>query len=122
MYAARFQRIVDVIRTLQGDIQALGSSTSQTRWQRLRGELRDLEIEIEQLHTTWLQLLEAIEDLDYLQQIRELGTRDLQQLSRALSQLQACHRAVQTGPDSERQYVPAPGEIRDLNLQGEQRV
>ena len=70
-----------------------------------------MESEIKQLHATWLRLLEVIEDLEYLQQIRELGTRDLQQLSRALSRLRARLGAVETGPESVRQYVPSPASV-----------
>ena len=111
MYAARYQRIVDSVKAIQGDIQSLGSRTSQARWQRVRGDLHDLESEIKQLHAAWLRLLEVIEDLDYLQQIRELGTRDLQQLSQVLSHLRVRHGAVESGAESVRQYVPAPGSV-----------
>ena len=108
LYATRYQRILDLIATIQRDLQQMGACTSQEQWQRARGDLRDLEGDIEQLHATWLGLLEIIEDLDYLQQIRELGTRDLQQLSKALSQLRARLSAVRTGPEIVREYVPAP--------------
>ena len=79
-----------------------------------------MESEVEQLHATWLQLLEVIEDLDYLQCIRELGTRDLQQLSRVLSQLRARLTAVQVGSEVVRQYVPSPASVSVHRSEGGQ--
>ena len=66
MYATRYQRIVGAMKTVQVVVQGMGGTASQAQWQRVRGELRDIESEIEQLHASWLSLLEVIEDLDYL--------------------------------------------------------
>ena len=62
--------------------------------ERVRAELRDVEREMEQLNESWLRLLGVIQDLDYLQRIRDLGTRDHQQLSAALSRVKDKVRAL----------------------------
>ena len=73
MYAARYQRVVNAIRMVQADIQGMGARASQAPSQRARGELRDVESEIEQLHASWLSLLKVIEDLNYLQELIRMG-------------------------------------------------
>ena len=68
---------------------------------RLREELQEVEREMELLNDSWLKLLGVIKDLEYLQRIRELGTRDHEQLSAALSRVKDKVRALRTRPSWE---------------------
>ena len=75
-------------------MRALRAGAPLERLEALRRDLKDLEGDLQQLHATWIEFMEAIEDLDYLQRIRELGTVDIQQLSAALSALRTELRSL----------------------------
>ena len=68
------------IKSCQDEVVALRAGASPERVEALRRDIKDLQGDLEQLHATWLQFMEEIPNLEYLQRIRELGTADIQHL------------------------------------------
>ena len=69
MYVARYKRINELLQSCQQEVSTLRPGSQPERLAALRRDLKDMEGELEQLHATWLQFLEGIEDLNYLQRI-----------------------------------------------------
>ena len=106
MYVARHKRMTELIRSCQEEVRALRAGTPPERLSALRRDIRDLEGDLQQLHAAWMDFMEGIEDLEYLQRIRELGTADMQHLSNAITRLRTQVRGLEA---SRTPVVQQPG-------------
>ena len=78
---------MELLKSCQEEVAGRTTGVSPERLEALRRDLKDLEGDLEQLHATWLQFMEGISDLQYLQSVREMGNADIQHLSAALGKL-----------------------------------
>ena len=85
---------MELLKSCQEEVAGLRMGAAPERLEALRRDLKDLEGDLEQLHATWLQFMEGISDLQYLQSVREMGNADIQHLSAALGKLRTQLRSL----------------------------